>query len=108
VPGLTDGIAILYLGRIVEIGPSESIYADPKHPICGHCCGRFPNLTHARAFRATFHGARFPDAAQRPLGCSFQPRSPLAFEVCGWESGDLADLLERRWGLQSQERYEVE
>jgi hypothetical protein len=49
-----------------------------------------------------------PDAARPPLGCSFHPRCPFAFEVCGWESRDLRDLLEARWALQAQERYEAE
>jgi hypothetical protein len=39
---------------------------------------------------------------------SFHPRCPLAFEVCGWEARDLRDLLEARWALQAQERYEAE
>jgi peptide/nickel transport system ATP-binding protein len=49
-----------------------------------------------------------PDAASPPLGCSFHPRCPQAFEVCGWESRDLRDLLEARWALQEEEQYEAE
>jgi peptide/nickel transport system ATP-binding protein len=49
-----------------------------------------------------------PDAARPPLGCSFHPRCPLAFEVCGWETRDLRDLLETRWAAQSPAEYEEE
>jgi oligopeptide/dipeptide ABC transporter ATP-binding protein len=49
-----------------------------------------------------------PDAARPPLGCSFHPRCPRAFEVCGWESRDLKDLLERRWAGMEEEAYEAE
>ena len=49
-----------------------------------------------------------PDAARPPLGCSFHPRCPRAFEVCGWEARDLRDLLEPRWARMGSERYEAE
>ena len=49
-----------------------------------------------------------PDAARPPLGCSFHPRCPAAFEVCGWESRDLGDLLEARWALEHEDEYEAE
>jgi hypothetical protein len=49
-----------------------------------------------------------PDAARPPLGCSFHPRCPNAFEVCGWESRDLRDLLEARWARMGGEQFEAE
>jgi peptide/nickel transport system ATP-binding protein len=49
-----------------------------------------------------------PDAARPPLGCSFHPRCPSAFEVCGWETRDLRDLLEARWARMDEARYESE
>jgi oligopeptide/dipeptide ABC transporter ATP-binding protein len=103
-----DRIAILYLGRVVEIGPSESIYADPKHPYTKALLRAIPEPDPRKTIPRDLPRGEVPDAAQPPLGCSFHPRCPLAFEVCGWESRDLADLLERRWALQSQEQYEVE
>jgi oligopeptide/dipeptide ABC transporter ATP-binding protein len=103
-----DRIAILYLGRVVEIGPSESIYADPKHPYTKALLRAIPEPDPRKSIPRDLPRGEVPDAALPPLGCSFHPRCPLAFEVCGWESRDLADLLERRWALQSQEQYEVE
>jgi hypothetical protein len=49
-----------------------------------------------------------PDAARPPLGCRFHPRCPRAFEVCGWESRDLRDLLELRWAEAGEERFVAE
>ena len=43
-----------------------------------------------------------------PLGCSFHPRCPRAFEVCGWESRDLRILLEARWTRLPEPEYEAE
>ena len=49
-----------------------------------------------------------PDAVAPPLGCSFHPRCPRAFEVCGWEPRDLRTLLEARWTRLSEPDYEAE
>lgn len=103
-----DRIAILYLGRVVEIGPSEAIYADPKHPYTKALLRAIPDPDPRRALPRDLPPGEVPDAASPPLGCSFHPRCPLAFEVCGWESRDLRDLLEARWALQEPERYEAE
>ena len=103
-----DRIAILYLGRIVEIGPSEAIYRDPKHPYTQALLKAIPEPDPRRSVPRDLPRGEVPDAARPPLGCSFHPRCPMAFEVCGWESRDLADLLERRWASLGEERYEVE
>jgi peptide/nickel transport system ATP-binding protein len=103
-----DRIAILYLGRIVEIGPSEAIYAEPKHPYTKALLRAIPDPDPRRALPRDLPPGEVPDAARPPLGCHFHPRCPAAFEVCGWETRDLRELLERRWAFQAQERYEAE
>jgi oligopeptide/dipeptide ABC transporter ATP-binding protein len=103
-----DRIAILYLGRVVEIGPSEAIYADPKHPYTKALLRAIPDPDPRRTVPRDLPPGEVPDAARPPLGCSFHPRCPAAFEVCGWETRDLRDLLETRWALQEPERYEAE
>ena len=103
-----DRIAILYLGRIVEIGPSEAIYADPKHPYTRALLRAIPDPDPRHSVPRDLPPGEVPDAARPPLGCSFHPRCPLAFEVCGWETRDLRDLLETRWAAQSPAEYEEE
>ena len=103
-----DRIAILYLGRVVEIGPSEAIYCDPKHPYTKALLRAIPDPDPRRSVPRDLPPGELPDAARPPLGCAFHPRCSLAFEVCGWETRDLRDLLETRWAFQSQERYEAE
>ena len=103
-----DRIAILYLGRIVEIGPSTAIYADPKHPYTRALLRAIPDPDPRRTVPRDLPPGEVPDAARPPLGCSFHPRCPLAFEVCGWESRDLRDFLEARWATQAQDAYEAE
>jgi oligopeptide/dipeptide ABC transporter ATP-binding protein len=103
-----DRIAILYLGRIVEIGPSEAIYADPKHPYTQALLRAIPEPDPLRSVPRDLPRGEVPDAARPPLGCMFHPRCSRAFEICGWESRDLRELLEARWARMSPERYEAE
>jgi peptide/nickel transport system ATP-binding protein len=103
-----DRIAILYLGRIVEIGPSEAIYEDPKHPYTQALLRAIPEPDPRRSVPRDLPRGEVPDAASPPLGCSFHPRCPRAFEVCGWESRDLRDLLETRWAQMSEEEFSAE
>jgi oligopeptide/dipeptide ABC transporter ATP-binding protein len=103
-----DRIAIMYLGRIVEIGPSAAIYEDPKHPYTRALLRAIPEPDPRRSVPRDLPRGEVPDAAQPPLGCSFHPRCPAAFEVCGWESRDLRDLLEGRWASMTQDEYEAE
>jgi oligopeptide/dipeptide ABC transporter ATP-binding protein len=104
-----DRIAIMYLGRIVEIGPADAIFADPKHPYTQALLKAIPEPDPARAVPRDLPRGEVPDAASPPLGCSFHPRCPRAFEPCGWESRDLRDLLEARWArLAGEPRVEEE
>jgi peptide/nickel transport system ATP-binding protein len=103
-----DRIAILYLGRVVEMGPSEAIYEDPKHPYTKALLRAIPEPDPRRTVPRDLPRGEVPDAALPPLGCSFHPRCPAAFEVCGWESRDLRDLLETRWSRMTETDYERE
>ena len=103
-----DRIAILYLGRIVELGPSAAIYEDPKHPYTKALLRAIPEPDPRRSVPRDLPRGEVPDAARPPLGCSFHPRCPAAFEVCGWESRDLRDVLEARWVKMAADEYESE
>jgi oligopeptide/dipeptide ABC transporter ATP-binding protein len=103
-----DRIAILYLGRVVEIGPSERIYSDPKHPYTKALLRAIPEPDPTRSIPRDLPRGEVPDASRPPLGCSFHPRCPSAFEVCGWESRDLRELLEERWAHMAVEQYVAE
>jgi peptide/nickel transport system ATP-binding protein len=103
-----DRIAIMYLGRIVEHGPAEQIYAAPRHPYTQALLRAIPEPDPSRGVARDLPRGEIPDAASPPLGCSFHPRCPVAFEPCGWESRDLAELLERHWASRPPDRYEGE
>jgi oligopeptide/dipeptide ABC transporter ATP-binding protein len=103
-----DRIAIMYLGRIVEIGPWQAIYEDPKHPYTRALLRAIPEPDPRRSVPRDLPRGEVPDAARPPLGCSFHPRCPQAFGACGWEARDLRELLETRWARAGEERYEAE
>ncbi len=103
-----DRIAIMYLGRIVELGPAEQIYDDPKHPYTQSLLHAIPEPDPTRSVPRDLPRGEIPDAVNPPLGCRFHPRCPKAFEVCGWESRDLRAILEARWTKLPEERFEAE
>jgi oligopeptide/dipeptide ABC transporter ATP-binding protein len=92
-----DRVAIMYLGRIVEIGPTEAIFSSPRHPYTVSLLKAIPDPDPSRSIPRDLPQGEIPDAARPPLGCRFHPRCPRAFEICGWELRDLHDLLEARW-----------
>src|SRR5918995_1074278 len=103
-----DRIAIMYLGKIVEIGPAKEIYADPKHPYTVSLLRAIAEPDPTRTIPRDLPRGEVPDAVSPPKGCSFHPRCPRAFEVCGWESRDLRTLLEARWTRLPEPEFEAE
>ena len=100
-----DRIAIMYLGRIVELGPSDEIYANPRHPYTVSLLKAIPEPDPAKAIPRDLPRGEVPDAVTPPHGCNFHPRCPMAFEVCGWEARDVRDLLEERWTTADAEVF---
>ncbi|QCW50713.1 ABC transporter ATP-binding protein [Nocardioides dongxiaopingii] len=92
-----DRIAIMYLGRVVEIGPTEEIFANPRHPYTKALLKAIPDPDPDRMLPRDLPRGEIPDAAEPPLGCSFHPRCPEAVATCGWESRDLRVVLDQHW-----------
>jgi oligopeptide/dipeptide ABC transporter ATP-binding protein len=100
-----DRIAIMYLGRIVELGPAAEIYANPRHPYTQSLLRAIPEPDPAKAIPRDLPRGEVPDAVTPPHGCNFHPRCPQAFEVCGWEARDIRDLLEERWTRMDADEF---
>ena len=92
---LADRIAVMYLGRIMEIGPAERVIGDPHNPYTRALVSVSPTTTPPtagqRATRTILVGET-PDAAHVPPGCRFHPRCPLAFDRCRSEEPPLFDV----------------
>lgn len=91
-----ERIAILYLGQIVEIGATRSVYADPKHPYTRALLQAIPVPDPAKRRTKVLPKGEVPDAVFPPAGCRFHPRCPVVTPTCGWEPRDVLDLLEVR------------
>jgi oligopeptide/dipeptide ABC transporter ATP-binding protein len=103
-----DRVAILYLGKIVEIGPAAEIFANPRHPYTQALLKAIPDVSTVGGPPAELPRGEIPDAARPPQGCPFHPRCPRAFEICGWEARDLKVVLEERWTTVDISVYERE
>jgi oligopeptide/dipeptide ABC transporter ATP-binding protein len=81
---ISDRIAVMYLGQIVEVGPWQPVSDDPAHPYTVALQSAVPvadPAVEAERAQVTVSG-EVPDAAKPPAGCRFHPRCPLAEEVC--------------------------
>ena len=102
-----DRIAIMYLGRIVELGPAEKIYADPKHPYTAVAAARDPRARPAPLRPARPASRRDPRRRRAAARLPLPPPLPAAFEVCGWESRDLRAALETAGRSSPRTQYEA-
>jgi len=92
---IADRIAVMYLGKIMEIGPAEKVIRSPRNPYTQALVSVSPSpdppTAGTRAKRTILEGET-PDAAFIPTGCRFHPRCPVAFDRCTVEEPPLFDL----------------
>jgi oligopeptide/dipeptide ABC transporter ATP-binding protein len=85
-------VAVMYLGIIVEQGPSNRVFAFPKHPYTQALLAAVPNPDPAaRQVRQALEGD-VPSPVAIPSGCRFRTRCPLAAEICSREVPPLRHL----------------
>ena len=80
---LSDRIVVLYLGRVMEVGPAETVFAGPHHPYTEALFSAVPSLDGQRPDRIRLEG-EIPSAANPPSGCVFHTRCPrkLSTGIC--------------------------
>jgi len=78
---LSDHIAIMYAGKMIEKASSEDIYEHPRHPYSHGLLHSFPSL-HGPQHRMVGIPGSPPDLRVLPTGCAFHPRCPFAFDTC--------------------------
>ncbi|MBI9078408.1 MAG: ATP-binding cassette domain-containing protein [Pseudodesulfovibrio sp.] len=92
VSHISDHVAVMYLGRIMELAPSELLFASPKHPyttaLLSAVLSPDPNN---QPERVTLTGD-LPTPMNPPTGCPFHPRCPKAFDKCKAERPELLEI----------------
>jgi peptide/nickel transport system ATP-binding protein len=80
VANIADRVAVMYAGQVAELGPRDTIFANPSHPYTRALLDSIPHLSQARALKGI--PGRTPAPGARPEGCRFNDRCSFAVEEC--------------------------
>ncbi len=93
----SDRIGIMYLGKIVELGPTEDVVKHPRHPYTKALISVVPTPDpEMRRDKIILKGER-PDPANIPPGCRFHPRCPFAMDICRKDAPEAVVVSEGHW-----------
>ncbi len=93
---ISDRIAIMYAGQIVELAPARQLFDKPLHPYTRGLMSSFPSLTGERIKLTGIQGSP-PDLAHPPSGCRFHPRCPNRMPICDTVVPRLAEVEPDHW-----------
>ena len=91
VKHVSDMVAVMYLGKIVEIATSDEIYENPLHPYTKILISAIPEIKKSKENRKIVISGDVPNPIDPPSGCSFHPRCPIAEEKCRITTPELTD-----------------
>ena len=92
VKHVADRVAVMYLGRIVELAPKRVLFEDPRHPYTRTLMAAIPRPDpHGRA-KLTLAAGEAASPANLPTGCRFHPRCPFAVALCREADPPLREL----------------
>jgi oligopeptide/dipeptide ABC transporter ATP-binding protein len=86
---MCERVAVMYLGKIVEIGETEAVFETPRHPYTRSLVAAIPQIGGRRVTREFWLEGEPPNPAELPSGCRFRTRCPLAEPVCAAEEPPL-------------------
>ncbi len=93
---VSNRIAVMYLGRIVEMGNTEEIFDKPLHPYTIALMSAIPSLGERQGEKIVLEG-QLPSAVSPPSGCPFRTRCFMAQEICAKKEVELKELEKGRW-----------
>ena len=86
-----DRILVLYLGKIVEIGNADDIFAQPRHPYTQALIGATPDPFRPPKARGEILRGEVPSPISPPSGCRFHTRCPMARDICRTDEPKLEE-----------------
>jgi oligopeptide/dipeptide ABC transporter ATP-binding protein len=92
VEHISDTVAVMYLGRIVEYAATEKLFASPLHPYTQALLAAIPVMDPQTRRRRVIVPGDMPSAAAPPPGCRFHTRCPVAIETCGRVEPPLVEI----------------
>jgi len=96
VQHMSDNIAVMYLGQIVEYGPTDQVFDNPLHPYSKILRDSNPSLEGKRSDRDWELSGTVPNPIEPPHGCRLHPRCPVAAAGCGWSVDDVLNSAEEK------------
>ncbi|MEO3475117.1 oligopeptide/dipeptide ABC transporter ATP-binding protein [Roseomonas sp. CAU 1739] len=94
---VSDRVAVMYVGRIVEIAPTDALYRAPRHPYTETLLAAVPAPDPMRRGREMKATGEVADPAKPPPGCAFHPRCPYVQDRCRTERPELTEVAPGRW-----------
>jgi len=97
VQHISDRIGVMYLGKLVEMGPSEAVFNQPLHPYTQALFGAIPLPVVDSGRQLTILEGNVPSPVNPPSGCRFHTRCPLAQEICKHDQPESQQVLPGRF-----------
>jgi oligopeptide/dipeptide ABC transporter ATP-binding protein len=94
---VSDRVAVMYVGRIVETAPTAALYTRPRHPYTEALLAAVPKPDPALRDQASAPAGEIADPANPPRGCAFHPRCPYAESRCRTELPVLQEIAPAHW-----------
>ncbi len=97
VEHVSDRVAVMYLGKMVELATREELYRKPLHPYTMALMSAIPVPNPRLKRERTILKGDVPSPLNPPKGCRFHPRCPVAMEICSQEEPQFKELLPDHW-----------